>query len=109
MPQPLPNYDAGIPPYDASVPQPTPDGGGATTQGQPGSCTNPLCGSTGSDCGCQGGASGSPTVYLGCQAGGECACFQNGQQQSSNVFDENGACADNSALAALFLANCTCP
>jgi len=48
-------------------------------------------------------------VFLGCQAGGQCACFQNNQQQNVAPFDENGACADNAGLQALFVANCICP
>jgi hypothetical protein len=47
-------------------------------------------------------------VQLGCQAGGQCACFQNNAVQG-NAFNENGSCADNAALVQQFLDNCLCP
>ena len=89
--------DGQVPVIDSSVP---------TGTGPLGSCTNPACGTDGNECGCQATDSNGNNVQLGCQAGGQCACFVNGNQ-NTNAFDENGAC--NSQAAAeqqLFLQYC---
>lgn len=85
---------------------PVVDSGVPSTNGPLGSCGNPACGSDGNECGCQATDSQGNTVQLGCQAGGECACFVNGYQ-ATNAFDENGACGNQQATAQQFLQNCT--
>lgn len=118
---------------DANAPRPDPEGGagsgghvdsgsgsggsgvdgqvpvidsGVPTTGPLGSCSNPACGTDGNECGCQATDSQGNTVQLGCQAGGLCACFVNGNQ-ATNAFDENGVCnVDQQAIAQQFLQNC---
>jgi hypothetical protein len=82
-------------------------GTGTAPSGPPGSCTNPLCGTDGAECGCTATDSEGNTVQLGCQAGGECGCFVN-QQLDDNPFDENGACSVPSSAQQQFLQNCAC-
>jgi len=82
------------------------DSGTTTTSGPLGSCTNPACGTQGNQCGCQATDSNGNTVQLGCQAGGQCACFVNGNQ-STNAFDENGACNLQQGPVQDFLQYCT--
>jgi hypothetical protein len=78
-----------------------------TPSGPPGSCTNPLCGTDGNECGCTATDSNGNTIQLGCQAGGQCGCFEN-QQLTDQPFDENGTCNDATLAAQQFLQNCTC-
>lgn len=75
--------------------------------GPPGSCTNPLCATDGNECGCTATDSNGNTIQLGCQAGGECGCFEN-QQLSDQPFAENGTCNDPTLAAQQFLQYCTC-
>jgi hypothetical protein len=72
-----------------------------------GSCTNPACATDGNECGCQATDSSGNTVQIGCQAGGQCVCVQNGNVDT-NPFDENGACGTSQATAQQFLQYCTC-
>jgi len=79
---------------------------GSGVSGPLGSCTNPACGSDGNECGCQATDSNGNTVQLGCQAGGQCACFVNGNQVT-DAFDENGVCSETPlAEAQMFLQYC---
>jgi hypothetical protein len=82
------------------------DSGSHGTSGPLGSCGNPLCGTEGTDCGCQATDSNGNMVQLGCQAGGQCACFVNGNQ-ATNAFDENGACNLQQGPVQDFLQYCT--
>jgi hypothetical protein len=116
---------------DANAPRPEPEGGtgsgghndagggsggpdaqvpvidsGSPTKGPLGSCGNPACGTDLTECGCQATDSAGNTVQLGCQAGGLCACFVNGAQDT-NAFNENGACNSQQATAQQFLQYCT--
>ncbi len=87
--------DGQVPVIDSGVPT-----------GPLGSCSNPACGTDGNECGCQATDSQGNNVQLGCQAGGQCACFVNGNQDT-NAFDENGACGSQStAERQLFLQYC---
>lgn len=89
--------DGQVPVIDSGVP---------TGSGPLGSCTNPACGTDGNECGCQATDAQGNTVQLGCQAGGQCACFVNGNQ-ATNAFDENGACSSQqTAEQQLFLQYC---
>jgi hypothetical protein len=114
------SVEAGAPPVTVEAGSPvTPDAGGGgpvvdagagtppPAQGPPGSCSNPLCGTDGNECGCQATDSQGNTVQMGCQAGGECICLVN-QQQTDQPFDENGACTDQASTASQFIANCQC-
>lgn len=85
---------------------PTTDSGSTGTSGPLGSCTNPACGSDGNECGCQATDSNGNTVQLGCEAGGLCACFVNGNQVT-DAFDENGVCSETPQdEAQMFLQYC---
>jgi hypothetical protein len=110
--------EAGAPPVTVEAGPPVhPDAGGGTfvdsgtapppTQGALGTCGNPACGTDGNECGCQATDSNGDTVQMGCQAGGQCICLVN-QQQSTNPFDENGACTDQASTASQFISNCQC-
>jgi hypothetical protein len=110
--------EAGAPPVTVEAGPPvTPDAGGGffidsgatppPTQGALGTCGNPACGTDGNECGCQATDSNGDTVQMGCQAGGPCICLVN-QQQSTNPFDENGACTDPASTASQFISNCQC-
>ncbi|HEY8040117.1 MAG TPA: hypothetical protein VIF15_10005 [Polyangiaceae bacterium] len=94
----VPVLDSGTGTKDASPPP---------AKGPLGSCTNPMCGTDTTQCGCTATDSQGNTVQLGCQAGGDCACFVN-QQQVDNAFPENGACADTPSTQQQFLTSCTC-
>lgn len=89
--------DGQVPVIDSGVP---------STSGPLGSCGNPACGTDGTECGCQATDSQGNNVQLGCQAGGQCACFVNGNQDT-NAFDENGACNSQPATVQQFLQFCT--
>lgn len=82
-------------------------GTGTAPSGPLGSCTNPLCGTDGAECGCTATDSLGNTVQLGCQAGGQCGCFVN-QQLDDDPFDENGACNDPVSTQQQFLQYCSC-
>ena len=109
--------EAGAPPMTFEAGPPVyPDAGGGyfdsgatppPTQGALGTCGNPACGTDGNECGCQATDSNGDTVQMGCQAGGQCICLVN-QQQSTNPFDENGACTDQASTASQFISNCQC-
>lgn len=115
------DYDAGPVPgstdYDSGASAPPSsgkDGGsgadaGTNTppSGALGSCGNPLCGTTLSQCGCRATDSAHNTIELGCQAGGQCGCFSNGQLVGA-ASDENGTCGASSAVRARFLSDCAC-
>ena len=115
------DYDAGPVPgskdYDSGASNPPSsgkDGGsgadaGTNTppSGALGSCGNPLCGTTLSQCGCRATDSANNTIELGCQAGGQCGCFSNGQLVGA-ASDENGTCGTTSAVKARFLSDCAC-
>ena len=113
------DYDAGPVPgstdYDSGAgnpPSSSKDGGsdaGTNTppNGPLGSCGNPLCGTTLSQCGCRATDSANNTIELGCQAGGQCGCFSNGQLVGA-ASDENGTCGTKSAVKARFLSDCPC-
>jgi hypothetical protein len=96
--------DAGSGHFDAGG---TGSGGNPQPTGPLGSCTNPACGTEINDCGCQATDSAGNTVQLGCQAGGQCGCFVNGNLDSQ-PFDENGTCNDQPSVVTAFLTNCTC-
>jgi hypothetical protein len=117
------DYDAGAVPgstdYDAGhTPPPSGSdgggGGGADTgtstppTGPLGSCGNPLCGTSLAQCGCRATDSANNTVELGCESGGQCGCFINGQFTAGTASDENGACGLTSSVKARFLSDCTC-
>jgi len=79
---------------------------GSGTSGPLGSCTNPACGSDGNECGCQATDSNGNNVQLGCEAGGLCACFVNGNQVT-DAFNENGVCSETPQdEAQMFLQYC---
>ena len=85
----------------------TSTGTGTQPTGAVGSCTNPACATDGNECGCQATDSNGNTVQIGCQAGGQCVCVQNGNVDT-NPFAENGACSTSQATAQQFLQYCTC-
>jgi hypothetical protein len=79
----------------------------SATQGNVGSCGNPICAGDGlGDCGCYATDSQGNAVTLGC-SGGECGCFVN-QQQTDDVVEGAGACDSNSATAQAFIVGCSC-
>ena len=82
-------------------------GGNPPAQGPLGSCTNPACGTDSTECGCQATDSAGNTVQLGCESGGQCGCFVNGNLYT-DAFDENGACNDPASTQQQFLAYCSC-
>jgi hypothetical protein len=77
------------------------------TQGS-GTCAAPQCAADANgNCGCQASANGSD-YYMGCQAGGQCACVAAGQVTNAG-FAENGACNSVSSMQQQFINNCPCP
>jgi hypothetical protein len=104
-----PPHDASSNPIDASTPHH--DAGNdasSPTIGPLGSCTNPDCSVQGTDCFCVAHDSNGVEVQLGCESGGACGCFDNGQLDNNSVTNENGACADPTALRAVFASSCMC-
>jgi hypothetical protein len=89
-----------VPTPEASVPptQPT---------GALGSCTNPACATDGTECGCTATGLNGDTFQIGCQAGGQCVCVEDGNVVGQ-PFDENGACGTSQLTSQQFLAYCTC-
>jgi hypothetical protein len=87
-------------------------GGSAVEAGTPtgalGTCGNPDCFTQGADCFCTATASDGTMIQLGCESGGACGCFDNGQLDNNTVVNEVGTCADPSAQRALFASTCGC-
>jgi hypothetical protein len=82
-------------------------GSPSTTQGNVGSCGNPICAGDGvGDCGCYATDSQGNAVTFGC-SGTDCACFVN-QQQSDDDVEVDGVCDSNGATAQAFLIECSC-
>jgi hypothetical protein len=103
-----PHPDAGSNPIDASTPHDAGKDTGTPTVGALGSCTNPDCSVQGADCFCVAHDSNGNEVQLGCESGGSCGCFDNGQLDNNSVTNENGACGDPTALRAVFASSCNC-
>ena len=113
------DYDAGPVPgatdYDSGTPSPGKDAGSAgagkdagTGSGTLGSCGNPICGTDLNQCGCRATDSANNTIEIGCQAGGQCGCFQNGNFVQGTANAENGACQSNADVKQRFLSDCLC-
>ena len=118
------DYDAspvpGATDYDSGAPATRNDGGGGGTgtgggkdagsgnSGTLGSCGNPICGTDLNQCGCRATDSANNTIEIGCQAGGQCGCFQNGNFVNGTASAENDACQSNADVKDRFLSDCTC-
>jgi len=102
-------WDAGIDTGGGSAPDTgaLDSGPPSTTQGNVGSCGNPICAGDGlGDCGCYATDSQGNAVTIGC-SGTDCACFVNQQQVDDDV-QVSDVCDSNGATAQAFSIECSC-